>query len=90
MAALHRQLTGHLKYAGFTLVVAYAGGTLAGFGYAFPCSADYWFGAGLVDQVPAGARTERLMGLCELAGLKGVFIAVRWLTWGFAVVCVWA
>ncbi|MFJ2350156.1 GNAT family N-acetyltransferase, partial [Streptomyces antimycoticus] len=24
-------------------------------------------GPGLVDQVPAGARTERLMGLCELA-----------------------
>ncbi|MFD8463408.1 hypothetical protein [Streptomyces antimycoticus] len=39
MAALHRQITGHLKYAGFALVVAYAGGTPAGFGYAFPCSA---------------------------------------------------
>ncbi|MEE4589172.1 MULTISPECIES: hypothetical protein [Streptomyces violaceusniger group] len=22
--------------------------------------------------------------------LKGVFIAVRWLTWGFAIACVWA
>ncbi|MEV6133220.1 GNAT family N-acetyltransferase [Streptomyces violaceusniger] len=65
--ALHRQITGHLKHSGFALVVAYAGGTPVGFGYAFPCSADYWFGTGLVDQVPAGARTERLMGLCELA-----------------------
>ncbi|MEU4898868.1 GNAT family N-acetyltransferase [Streptomyces sp. NPDC044780] len=65
--ALHRQITGHLKHSGFALAVAYAGGTPVGFGYAFPCSADYWFGAGLVDQVPAGARTERLMGLCELA-----------------------
>ncbi|MGW4032552.1 N-acetyltransferase family protein [Streptomyces sp. NPDC004838] len=65
--ALHRQITGHLKRQGFTLVVAYAGGTAVGFGYAFPCSADYWFGPGLVDHVPEGARTERLMGLCELA-----------------------
>jgi GNAT superfamily N-acetyltransferase len=67
VAALRRQIEGHLKRPGFTLVVAYAGGTPAGFGYAFPCSADYWFGPGLVDQVPEGARTERLMGLCELA-----------------------
>lgn len=65
--ALHRQVQGHLKHAGFTLVVAYIGGTAVGFGYAFPCSATYWFGPGLVDQVPEGARTERLMGLCELA-----------------------
>ncbi|MEV5242604.1 GNAT family N-acetyltransferase [Streptomyces cinnamoneus] len=65
--ALHRQITGHLKHQGFTLVAAYIGGTPAGFGYAFPCSADYWFGPDLVDQVPAAARTERLMGLCELA-----------------------
>ncbi|MFD5033364.1 hypothetical protein ACFWM0_23575 [Streptomyces sp. NPDC058405] len=27
----------------------------------------YWFGPGLLDQVPEGARTERLMGLRELA-----------------------
>jgi GNAT superfamily N-acetyltransferase len=67
VSALHRQITGHLKYPGFTLVVAYADGQAVGFGYAFPCSADYWFGSDLVDQVPVGARTERLMGLCELA-----------------------
>lgn len=67
VSALHRQITGHLKRKGFAMVVAYAGGTAIGFGYAFPCSADYWFGPGLVDQVPEGARTERLMGLCELA-----------------------
>lgn len=65
--ALHRQITSHLKHPGFALVVAYAGGTAVGFGYAFPCSPDYWFGPQLVDRVPQGARTERLMGLCELA-----------------------
>ncbi|MFI6494331.1 GNAT family N-acetyltransferase [Streptomyces sp. NPDC050564] len=65
--ALHRQINGHLKYPGFTLVVAYADGNAVGFGYAFPCSSKYWFGPGLVDQVPEAARTERLMGLCELA-----------------------
>ncbi|MFJ6930645.1 GNAT family N-acetyltransferase [Streptomyces nigra] len=37
-----------------------------GFGYAFPCSPDYWLGP-LADQVPEGARQEPLMGLCELA-----------------------
>ncbi|MDN3029420.1 GNAT family N-acetyltransferase [Streptomyces sp. S.PB5] len=65
--ALRRQITGHLKHNGFTLVLAYAGGTPVGFGYGFPCSADYWFGPDLIDQVPEAARTERLMGLCELA-----------------------
>ncbi|MFI5940211.1 GNAT family N-acetyltransferase [Streptomyces uncialis] len=65
--ALRRQVTGHLKHPGFTLVIAHAGGAAVGFGYAFPCSADYWFGPELVDQVPEAARTERLMGLCELA-----------------------
>jgi ribosomal protein S18 acetylase RimI-like enzyme len=65
--ALHRQITGHLKWKGFTMVVAYAGGTAVGFGYGFPCDAEYWFGPGLVNQVPEGARRERLMGLCELA-----------------------
>ncbi|MYY13005.1 GNAT family N-acetyltransferase [Streptomyces sp. SID4919] len=51
----------------FTLTVAHSGGAAVGFGYAFPCSADYWFGPDLVDRVPEAARTERLMGLCELA-----------------------
>ncbi|MDC0773900.1 GNAT family N-acetyltransferase [Streptomyces sp. HD] len=64
--ALQRQITGHLKHAGFVLVIAYAGGSAVGFGYAFPCDATYWFGP-LADQVPEAARTERLMGLCELA-----------------------
>lgn len=64
--ALHRQITGHLKHSGFALAVAYCGGNAVGFGYAFPCDAAYWFGD-LVDQVPEGARQERLMGLCELA-----------------------
>ncbi|MEI5520444.1 GNAT family N-acetyltransferase [Streptomyces brasiliscabiei] len=67
VSALRRQVSGHLKHPGFTLVVAYACGTAVGFGYAFPCDAAYWFGADLVDRVPEGARTERLMGLCELA-----------------------
>ncbi|MET8828492.1 GNAT family N-acetyltransferase [Streptomyces sp. NPDC004610] len=65
--ALHRQITGHLRHSGFVLAVAYAEGTPVGFGYSFPCSAEYWFGPGLMDQVPEGARTQRLMGLCELA-----------------------
>ncbi|MEU6324769.1 GNAT family N-acetyltransferase [Streptomyces sp. NPDC047009] len=65
--ALHRQITGHLKREGFALVMAYEGGSAVGFAYGFPCTADYWFGPDLVDQVPAGARTDRLMGLCELA-----------------------
>jgi GNAT superfamily N-acetyltransferase len=65
--ALHRQITGHLKHQGFALAVAYADGTAVGFGYAFPCTAAYWFGPDLLDQIPEGARTERLMGLCELA-----------------------
>jgi GNAT superfamily N-acetyltransferase len=65
--ALHRQIAGHLKHTGFTMVAAYARGTAVGFAYGFPCSADYWFGPGLVDHVPDGARTERLMGLCEVA-----------------------
>ncbi|MGW5434037.1 N-acetyltransferase family protein [Streptomyces sp. NPDC004059] len=64
--AFHRQITGHLKHPGFVLVVAYAGGSAIGFGYAFPCSPDYWFGP-LIDQIPEDAREERLMGLCELA-----------------------
>ncbi|MFJ4768288.1 GNAT family N-acetyltransferase [Streptomyces uncialis] len=65
--ALRRQVTGHLKHPGFTLTVAHSGGAAVGFGYAFLCSADYWFGPDLVDRVPEAARTERLMGLCELA-----------------------
>ncbi|MER5302796.1 GNAT family N-acetyltransferase [Streptomyces lasiicapitis] len=65
--ALHRQITGHLKRPGLTMAVAYADGTPVGFGYAFPCTPQYWFGADLVDKVPEGARKERLMGLCELA-----------------------
>ncbi|MER5973474.1 GNAT family N-acetyltransferase [Streptomyces sp. NPDC002055] len=65
--ALRRQITGHLKHEGFTMVLGYASGTPVGFGYAFPCTAAYWFGHDLAERVPAGARTERLMGLCELA-----------------------
>ncbi|WP_328876302.1 hypothetical protein OHT76_43120 [Streptomyces sp. NBC_00287] len=42
--ALHRQITGHLKWKGLTMVVAYTGGTAVAFGYAFPCTAEYWFG----------------------------------------------
>lgn len=57
--ALQHQITGHLKHPGFALVVAYAGGSTVGFGYAIPCDATYWSGD-LVDQVPDGARTERL------------------------------
>lgn len=65
--AVHRQISGHLNnHQGLVLVVAYERGTAVGFGYGFPCSPEYWFGD-LVDHVPKSARTERLMGLCELA-----------------------
>ena len=63
--ALRRQIAGHLRYEGFTLVGAYAGGMLVGFGYAFPCTPEYWFGPQL--EIPDQVRTGRLMGLCELA-----------------------
>ncbi|MEV7286054.1 GNAT family N-acetyltransferase [Streptomyces sp. NPDC093252] len=65
--ALRRQITGQLRHPGFVLAVAHADSTPVGFGYGFPCSAAYWFGPGLLNQVPEGARTQRLMGLCELA-----------------------
>ncbi|MEV6734536.1 MULTISPECIES: GNAT family N-acetyltransferase [unclassified Streptomyces] len=65
--ALRRQITGHLRHEGFTLVIAYSGGTPTGMGYAFPCTATYWFGTDLLPAIPEPARTERLMGLCELA-----------------------
>ncbi len=43
--ALRRQIHGHLKnHQGLVLVVAYERGTAVGFGYAFPCSAEHWFG----------------------------------------------
>ncbi|SEO89471.1 GNAT family N-acetyltransferase [Actinacidiphila rubida] len=68
VAALHRQISGHVtRHQGLTMAVAYAGGTAVGFTYGFPCSAEYWFGPDLVDQVPEDARTQPLMGLCELA-----------------------
>lgn len=68
VAALRRQIAGHVaRHQGLTMAVAYTSGDAVGFGYAFPCSAPYWFGPELVDQVPEGARSERLMGLCELA-----------------------
>ncbi|MBH1933099.1 GNAT family N-acetyltransferase [Streptomyces sp. AV19] len=66
--AFHCQVTGHLRQEGFSLVGAYASGTLIGFGYGFPCTPDYWFGSQLIDHVPEQARsTDRLVGICELA-----------------------
>ncbi|MCZ4101086.1 GNAT family N-acetyltransferase [Streptomyces sp. H39-C1] len=64
--ALRRQITSHLRHEGFTLVAAYTHGAMVGFGYAFPCSAQYWYGS-LLPAIPEPARTGRLMGLCELA-----------------------
>lgn len=66
VAALRRQVLGHLKHEGFTLAAAYAGGTMVGFGYAFPASPEYWYGD-LLPQIPEHVRAGRLMGLCELA-----------------------
>jgi ribosomal protein S18 acetylase RimI-like enzyme len=64
--ALRRQVLGHLKHEGFTLVAAYGSGSMVGFGYAFPCTPEYWYGD-LLPQIPEHVRAGRLMGLCELA-----------------------
>lgn len=65
-AALRRQVTNHLRHEGFTLVAAYASGSMVGFGYAFPCTPEYWYGE-LLPEIPEHVRARRLMGLCELA-----------------------
>lgn len=65
--ALRRQVVGHLRHEGFTLVAAYAHGTMVGFGYAFPCTPEYWYGPDLLPDIPEHVREGRLMGLCELA-----------------------
>ncbi|MFI8992168.1 GNAT family N-acetyltransferase [Streptomyces antimycoticus] len=64
--ALHRQVLGHLRHEGFTLAAAYAHGSMVGFGYAFPCTPEYWYGQ-LLPEIPEHIRAGRLMGLCELA-----------------------
>jgi GNAT superfamily N-acetyltransferase len=68
--AFRRQVDGHFRHAGFTLAAAYETGTLVGFGYGFPCSAEYWYGEELLPHIPAEAR-EGLMGLCEAAVRPG-------------------
>lgn len=68
--AFRRQITGHFRHAGFTLAAAYDVGVLVGFGYAFPCSAEYWYGEELLPSIPAEAQ-DGLMGLCELAVRPG-------------------
>lgn len=70
VATFRRQINGHFRHAGFTLSAAYDSGTLVGFGYGFPCSAEYWYGEELLPQIPAEARAD-LMGLCELAVRPG-------------------
>ncbi|UWE12961.1 GNAT family N-acetyltransferase [Actinacidiphila bryophytorum] len=62
--AFRRQIDGHFRHRGFTLAAAYEAGTLVGFGYGFPCTAEYWYGEELLPRIPAEAR-EGLMGLCE-------------------------
>ncbi|MEV8319244.1 GNAT family N-acetyltransferase [Streptomyces sp. NPDC059900] len=64
--ALRRQVMNHLKHEGFTLVAAYSHGAMAGFGYAFPSTPEYWYGE-LLPHIPQHVRAGRLMGLCELA-----------------------
>lgn len=70
VTTFHRQVESHLRHAGFTLAVAYEAGTLVGFAYGFPCSAEYWYGEELLPHIPAEAR-EKLMGLCEGAVRPG-------------------
>jgi ribosomal protein S18 acetylase RimI-like enzyme len=68
--SLRRQIDGHFRHAGFTLAAAYRSGTMVGFAYGFPCSAEYWYGEELLPHIPAEAR-EGLMGLCEGAVRPG-------------------
>lgn len=68
--SFRRQIDGHFRHAGFTLAAAYESGSLVGFGYGFPCSAEYWYGEELLPHIPAEAR-EDLMDLCELAVRPG-------------------
>lgn len=70
VGSFRRQIDGHFRHTGFTLAAAYDAGTLIGFGYGFPCSAEYWYGAELLPHIPAEARDD-LMGLCELAVRPG-------------------
>ncbi|MFD3518499.1 GNAT family N-acetyltransferase [Streptomyces sp. NPDC058657] len=70
-AALRRQVTGHCKHEGFTLVAAYAAGSLVGFGYGFPATPEYWYGPELLPSIPESVRQGRLLGLCELAVSPG-------------------
>ncbi|MFJ2263050.1 GNAT family N-acetyltransferase [Streptomyces sp. NPDC087844] len=65
-SALRRQITHHLRHEGFILAAAYASGFMVGFGYAFPCTPEYWYGE-LLPEIPEPVRAGRLMGLCELA-----------------------
>lgn len=65
-----RQIRGHFRHDGFTLAAAYSADVLVGFGYAFPCTAEYWYGEALLPKIPADAR-EGLVGLCELAVRPG-------------------
>ncbi|MEK8175010.1 GNAT family N-acetyltransferase [Streptomyces sp. M19] len=39
---------------------------MVGFGYAMPCTPEYWYGD-LLPNIPEHVRAGRLMGLCELA-----------------------
>jgi ribosomal protein S18 acetylase RimI-like enzyme len=67
--ALRRQVLAHARRhtEGFTLVAAYAHGSMVGFGYAFPCTPEYWYGPELLPNIPQQVQAGRLMGLCELA-----------------------
>lgn len=68
--AFRKQVNSHFSHAGFTLAIAYESGTPVGFGYGFPCTAEYWYGEELLPGIPAEAR-QGLMGLCELAVRPG-------------------
>ncbi|MFC8350968.1 GNAT family N-acetyltransferase [Streptomyces sp. NPDC057280] len=69
VSALRQQIEAHVRNhrEGFTLVAAYAAGSMVGFGYAFPCTPEYWYGPELLPTIPKQVRAGRLMGLCELA-----------------------
>ena len=46
--------------------MAYAGGSMVGFGHTFPCTPEYWYDE-LLPEIHEHVRAGRLMALCEFA-----------------------
>jgi ribosomal protein S18 acetylase RimI-like enzyme len=64
-----RQLAGHMKRTGWTLITASVNGDMVGYIYGFPLPADTRWWEGFQGDAPAGFTDEnghRTFGLCEL------------------------